>query len=53
MSREIERCYIILLLLFFIVKSFNATLNNISAISVSEVEETGLTIENHRPGASN
>ena len=28
-------------------------LNNISAISVSELEETGLTIENHRPWASN
>ena len=34
---------------------FNATFNNISAISwrsVLLVEETGVPIENHRPGAS-
>jgi len=32
---------------------FNATLNNISAISILEVKETGLTLENHRPWTNN
>ena len=41
------------LFVWFFIKSFNATLNNISAISVSEMKVTGFTIENHRPGASN
>ena len=35
------------------VMVFNATFNNISVISAGLMEETGVSVENHRPAASN